>query len=176
MSASVVLASFATDADLLEAVRAVRARNWHVDDVYAPFPVHGLEDALGWRHSRLAAACLFGGVVGAGFALWFQFWTTATDWPLNIGGRPWNSLPAFVPVTFECMVLLGGFAMLFAWLLRCDLYPGKAAMVPLKGVTDDRFGLAIRVPEASSSDEVQRLLQDCRALEIRHESAGDIDQ
>jgi hypothetical protein len=164
MSQRIILASFAEEGDLLGAVRAVRQRDWDIVDVYMPYAVHGLEGELGWPRSRLPLACLLGGAVGVGLATWFQYWTTAWDWPLNVGGRPWNSLPAFVPVIFESMVLLAGFGLAFAWLIRCKLYPGKKARLPLAGLTDDRFVVAIRAPNSALATGVQQLLHDFHAV------------
>jgi hypothetical protein len=167
MSRRIILASFAHEAELLGAVRAVRERGWDIVDVYAPYAVHGLDELLGWPRSRLPAACLLGGVVGAGLAGWFQFWTTAWDWPLDVGGRPWNSLPAFVPVIFESMVLLAGFALVFAWLWRCRLYPGRTVQLPLAGLTDDRLVVIVRDPGAAvGTGVVQQLLRECRAVSV----------
>jgi molybdopterin-containing oxidoreductase family membrane subunit len=170
---AVVLAGFATGEELLEAVRAVKKSEWQIVDVYTPYPVHGLEEALGWRRSRLPAACLLGGAAGAALALWFQFWASAQDWPINVGGRPWNSLPAFVPVAFESMVLLAGFGLVAAWLLRCGLYPGKKARPPLAGVTDDRFALAVRNPGTPDGlIQLRRLLHECHALTVEGMGGG----
>jgi hypothetical protein len=167
MSRRILLASFAQEKDLLGAVRAVRERDWDIVDLYIPYAVHGLEEALGWPRSRLPMACFLGGATGVVLALWFQFWTTAWDWPLNVGGRPWNSLPAFVPVVFECMVLLAGFSLVFAWLFRCRLYPGKKASLPLAGLTDDRFVVVLRDPGSSAAaGAVQQLLHDCHAVGV----------
>jgi Protein of unknown function (DUF3341) len=171
MSRKIILGSFATEAQLFEAVRAVRKRNWPIVDVYAPYPLHGMEELLGWRRSRLPAACLLGGLMGAGFALWFQFWTSAQDWPINVGGRPWNSLPAFVPVAFETMVLLGGFGLVIAWLVRCGLYPGNSARPPLAGLTDDRFGLAVSEPgETAGVEAVRQLLREYSAIDLEEQT------
>jgi hypothetical protein len=165
MSHKVILAGFAEEQDLLSAVRGIREQGWVIDDVYTPYAVHGLDEALGWRRSYLPVACLLGGAAGAGLALWFQFWTSAIDWPLNVGGRPWNSLPAFVPVVFECMVLLAGLSLVFALLVRCRLYPGKEAVVPLAGVTDNRFAVAVRDPSpAADAAAVRQLFTDCGAV------------
>jgi hypothetical protein len=174
MSQKIILASFANEGDLLGAVRGVRERSWHIVDLYTPYAVHGLEELLGWRRSRLPAACLLGGAAGLGLALWFQYWTTAQDWPLNVGGRPWNSLPAFVPVAFECMVLLAGFGLVFAWLFRCRLYPGKSAVMPLAGLTDNRFALMVRVTEAPADFEaVRQLFNDCHAVAVEERDKGE---
>jgi hypothetical protein len=173
MSQKIILASFGQEEHLLRAVQATQAHNWHIVDVYAPYPIHGLEEVLGWRRSWLPAACLLGGVAGVGLALWFQFWTTAQDWPINVGGRPWNSLPAFVPVAFESMVLLAGFGLVFAWLFRCRLYPGNSTRPPVAGVTNDRFALAVRPEDAAEWDSVRDVFLECRALALdEHEEGG----
>lgn len=165
MSRKIILASFAQEADLLAAVRAAQGRHWDIADVYTPYPVHGLDEVLGWRRSRLPVACFLGGAVGVALALWFQFWTTAWDWPLNVGGRPWNSLPAFVPVVFESMVLLAGFGLVFAWLFRCRLYPGKKARLPAADLTDDRFVVVFGNTAASAGVEaVRELLHECHVV------------
>ncbi len=159
-----ILASFDEEEQLIEAVRAVVSHGWEVADIHAPYFVHGLEDVLGWRRSRLPVVCFLCGATGAAFAFWLQFWTTAENWPIDVGGRPWNSLPAFVPVAFECMVLLAGFGLVFAFLFRARLYPGKSPHTPMPDSTDDRFALIVREtkPE-SNADEVIRLLQECGA-------------
>jgi hypothetical protein len=165
MSRKIILASFGYEDDLRAAVGAVQERGWEIVDLYTPYAVHGLEQALSWPRSRLPVACFLGGTAGAILALWFQFWTTAWDWPLNVGGRPWNSLPAFVPVVFESMVLLGGFVLVFAWLFRCRLYPGKKSVLPLIGLTDDRFAVVLRdTSSAVAAGEVRQLLHDFHAL------------
>ncbi len=172
MSQKIILASFTQEADLLGAVQAIQERGWDIADVYTPYAVHGLDEVLGWRRSRLPVVCFLCGALGAALALWFQFWTTAWDWPLNVGGRPWNSLPAFVPATFESMVLLAGFGLAFAWLFRCRLYPGKRAFLPLVGLTDDCSVVVVRDPgPAAAPGAVQQLFHDCRAvcLEEREE-------
>src|SRR3974377_281246 len=115
MKRKVIVASFAEPEDLVAAVQAVQQRGWEIADLYTPYALHGLEQVLGWRRSRLPVACFLGGATGLGLAFWFQFWASTRDWPLNVGGRPWNSLPAFVPVIFECMVLFGGLGLVFAW-------------------------------------------------------------
>jgi hypothetical protein len=167
MSGNIVLASFAKEENLLVAAQTVRKQNWQIVDVFAPHAVHGLEDVLGWPRSRLPVACFLGGATGVVLATWFQFWTTATDWPLNVGGRPWNSLPAFVPVIFECMVLLAGLGVVFAWLCRCRLYPGKEARIPMAGLTDDRYVMMIRLPSPGPAfDTVQHVLAQCQATSI----------
>lgn len=165
------IAAFAREQDLLHAVVAVRERNWPIVEAYTPYPVHGLDRALGWPRSHLPTACLFCGLLGVVLFLGFQFWTTAWDWPLNVGGQPWNSLPAFVPVTFEAMVLFAGLGLVLAWLVRCRLYPGKKPLSPLRGETNDHFVLVIAESNSAVDPaEVRRLLQDNGAVSVeQHE-------
>jgi hypothetical protein len=166
MSRSVV-GSFEREEDLLQAVRAARTSGWHVRDVFTPYAVHGLDEALGWKRSWMARACFAWGLTGVILALAFQFWTSTRDWPLNVGGRPWNALPAFIPVTFEAMVLFGGLGLVLTWLIVCRLYPGKKAAPLLARVTDDRF--AVVVVEAGRPFDpaaVRQLFEDCRAVHV----------
>jgi molybdopterin-containing oxidoreductase family membrane subunit len=166
-----VIAGFAAEKDLLGAVAAVRERGWPVADVYAPYAVHGLDRALGLRRCWLSVACFFGCLLGAGLALWFQFWSTARDWPMNVGGQPWNSLPAFVPVMFEAMVLFGGLDLVLVWLLRDRLYPGKEPRLPLLGETDDRFILVLEFRLPVDAAEVASLLRDHGAVLLQQQEA-----
>jgi hypothetical protein len=167
MSHKVTIAAFAREQDLLRAVAAVRERGWPIVEAYTPYPVHGLDRALGLRRSRLSVACFVCGLLGVGLALAFQFWATAWDWPINVGGQPWNSLPAFVPVTFESMVLCAGLGVVLAWWLRCGLYPGKQPLALRQGETDDRFVLVLGEgrPGAEAA-EVRDLLQDHQAVSL----------
>jgi hypothetical protein len=168
MKSRIILASFAAEDDLLGAVQALQKHAWPIADIYTPYAVHGLEAALGWPRSRLPVACFLGGAAGVSLALWFQFWATAQNWPLNVGGRPWNSLPAFVPVAFECMVLLAGFGVAFAWLCRCRLYPGKEANLAAAGSTNDRFVVAVHEPaSASDRDTVHHLLRQFHVVDLQ---------
>jgi mono/diheme cytochrome c family protein len=165
MSRRFVLGVFDDEHHLLEAAQAARGAGLSVVDVYAPYPVHGLDKALGLMPSRLSAVCLAGGVVGVLLAIWFQFWTSAVDWPLNVGGRPWNSWPAFVPVIFEMMVLLAGFGVAFAFFGVSRLYPGKRVVLPCPGVTHDRFVLMFD-PRAADGERTRELCRSCHAAEI----------
>ena len=134
---------FDDPARTLAAVKRLRDSGFDVGDVHSPFPVHGMEEALGMRPTRLAWATLVGGLAGGSLKLLFQSWVHIVDWPMNIGGKPDFSLPALVPVTFELTVLVAAFATLGALFVRRRLYPRprpeRAPRQPHLGVTDDRF-------------------------------------
>jgi hypothetical protein len=173
MTRRIVHGVFVREADLLRAAEAAREQGWRILDIYTPYPIHDTGRLLGLRRSRLPRAAFVFGLLGVALALWFQFWVSAFDWPINIGGRPWNSLPAFVPVTFEMMVLFAGFGVVLTWLLVCRLFPGKTVVVPVRGVTDDRFVVEVQEPlrgewgagmkEPASFEAMRRLFQECHA-------------
>src|SRR5262252_3175292 len=139
MSRRVVIGTFAEEGGLLAFIRATRSQGLTLVDAYTPYPVHGLDAAMGLRPSRLPWLCFLAAVTGAALKLLFEFWTTMVDWPLDVGGKPWNSLPAFVPVTFEVMVLSAGLTTVFAFLVLARLWPGKLPARRLHSVNQARF-------------------------------------
>ncbi len=167
MSRRVVLGIFQREEDILEATRATRRSGLTILDVYTPYAVHGLDQAMGLRPSRLPWVCFVAAVVGAILKLWFEFWTTMVDWPVNVGGKPWNSLPAFVPVTFEVMVLSAGLTTVFTFLVISRLWPGKRPVLPVPRITDDRFVLAVQETDAAFDvAQVRRLFERCHAVAV----------
>lgn len=161
-----VLAVFCRDEDVVAAAHAARAVGLRVVDVYGPYPVHGLRDVLALPPSRLPAVCLVAGLVGAVLKLAFEIWTAVVDWPLNVGGKPFNSLPAFVPITFEVMVLFAGLATMGAFFWVAGLRLGAAPRVRFPGVTDDRFALVAETTGAMSLAEAMRLFERFGAVEV----------
>jgi hypothetical protein len=147
MSRRIVLGVFEGEAELLAATQQARQAGLTIVDAFTPYPVHGLDRAMGLRASRLPWLCFVAALVGAALKLWFEFWTMTVDWPVNVGGKPWNSLPAFVPVTFEVMVLAAGLSTVFAFFLLSRLRPGGAfARAPRGRVGATAAGRAGRVP------------------------------
>ena len=143
MSERYLLASFEHESDLLEATKAVRKQGWTIVEAFTPYPVHGLDAALGLKPSRLTWVCFICGLFGAAAMLWFEHWTMAVDWPVNVGGKPWNSLPSDAPVAFEAAVFLAGFGSVLALFAVCRLYPGKKPTILCPRATNDRFLLVI---------------------------------
>jgi hypothetical protein len=166
---------FEREEDTLEAIRASRARGLKIVDVYGPYAIHGIDDAMGLAPSRIPWVVFALGLLGAGAKVWFEYWTTSTDWPINVGGKPWNSLPAFVPVTFEVMVLFAAISAVVAFFIVCRLWPGKKHSLPVAGVTDDRF--AIVVEEADSTfdaAEVERLFRKLHAVHVEEQPVSEV--
>jgi hypothetical protein len=162
-----VVGSFGNEKDIFAAVRTVRENGFQIADVYTPYAVHGLDLAMGLRPSRLPCACFAFGLIGATVALGFQFWAMAFSWPVNVGGKPWNSLPAYVPVVFEMTVLFAGLGVVLAFLIRSGMYLGKEAIPLFSGVTNDRFVLAIKNTGAAfNASAARRLLLASHAIRV----------
>ncbi|MCF6285443.1 MAG: DUF3341 domain-containing protein [Candidatus Hydrogenedentes bacterium] len=165
MSRRIFLSVFDNEDDIMDAARAVREEGLTIVDIYAPYAVHGLEKAAGFAPSRLPWICFALGLAGAAFKIWFEFWTTSTSWPINVGGKPWNSWPAFLPITFEVMVLAAGVGTVLALFITSRLWPGKKAVMPFPGVTDDRFALILEEKDATfNADAVRRLCEKYNAV------------
>jgi hypothetical protein len=100
------LAEFTTAELLLAATRRAREAGYRRMDAYTPYPVEGLAAELGMQRSRIGSIVLIGGIVGAAVGLWMQYYSMAIDYPVNVGGRPLNSWPAWAPVMFELAILV----------------------------------------------------------------------
>lgn len=163
-----LIATFDDPGRLLDAVRRARERGFAVEDVFAPLPVHGLDEALGRRPSRLGLVTFAGGLAGMLGAVALQVYTAVVDWPLEVGGKPPNSALAFLPVTFELTVLAAGLATAAAFLLRSRLRPRLSApRLPAARVTDDRFALVLAAPLEEA--EARALLAAAGAVEVRRQ-------
>ena len=100
-----VIARFHETDELVAASKAAVAEGYKVMEAYSPIPVHGLNEALGRKKSRLGWMVLCGGILGGCAGFGFQVWVSCIEYPLNVGGRPFFSWPSFIPVTFECTIL-----------------------------------------------------------------------
>ncbi len=152
MSPSLHTGFFEDEHDLLSAAKECRERGIPVVDVVSPFPIHGLDDVLGIRPSRLAWVTFLMGAAGLAFGFGLQYWTAAFDWPLNVGGKPLDSLPAFIPVAFELTILFAGVSTVVALLLRSKLWPSKQVPSGLESTTDDQHALILAQADAAFED------------------------
>ena len=100
-----LMAEFDDPTHLVRAAASAREAGYRRMDAYSPFPIEELHEALGAHHSRLPLIVLIGGMVGCIGGFLLQYWASAIAYPINVGGRPFNSWPAFIPVTFECTIL-----------------------------------------------------------------------
>jgi hypothetical protein len=108
-----LMAEFDSPEALLEAGRRAFAAGFRKMDAYSPFPVDGLAEAIGFHHTRVPLIVLIGGIIGCLGGFYLQYWVAVIDYPINIGGRPLNSWPSFIPVTFELTILLAALAAFF---------------------------------------------------------------
>ena len=139
----------------LDAVRSLVGAGYDVVDVHSPFPIHGVEEAMGMEPTRLPWATFVGGAVGGGCAILLQWWTHALDWPLNIGGKTDAAWPAQVPVAFELTVLIAAFFTVGGLFVRSRLTPSTSDRIPDEqphpGVTNDRFVVLVSEGDAGFS-------------------------
>ncbi len=116
-----LLAEFADPDALLEAARRAREAGFRALDAYSPFPIHGLDEAVGMRRTNLPFLSLACGLIGACGGFLLQYWVSAIAYPLNVGGRPFFSWPSFIPITFESGVLLASFGTAIGMLIANGL-------------------------------------------------------
>ncbi|MGN6592603.1 MAG: DUF3341 domain-containing protein [Terriglobales bacterium] len=162
-----VLALFLDPERLLAAIKAVREQGYRGIDAYTPYPVHGLSDALGLKISWMPRVTKTAFFVGAGLGFTFEAWTMAWAWPLNIAGKPFISVPAYMPVTFESGILIAGISTFIAVLIAGRLRPAPDFKNLDDSLTNDRFGLYVPVRPYEQAN-VQELLTSLGAEEVRN--------
>jgi len=167
-SKNFVLGVFDDEDVLLKAVSKVRGAGVKIHEVYSPFPVHGLDEELGYKRSRLPIAAFMFGALGTTLALVMQIWMLGVDWPMIIGGKNHVALPDFVPVTFELTVLLAAFGMVGTFLVSSDLKPWKDPKLLDIRITDDKHIMAIDLGRNKAVEvaTINALLKDSGAVEV----------
>lgn len=162
-----VVGIFDNEDILLEGVEKIRGNGVKIHEVYSPFPVHGLDEVLGYKRSRLPIAAFLFGMTGTSLALTMQIWMLGYDWPMIIGGKNFASLPPFIPVTFELTVLLGALGMVATFMIVSDMKPYKWPRQFDLRSTDDKHVMAIDLAlnAGKSKDEIKRILKEAGASE-----------
>jgi hypothetical protein len=154
---------------LIEAVGKVRTSGVKIKEVYTPFPVHGLDTALGYEYSNLPVASFIYGAIGTITALSTMIWMMGIDWPQDIGGKGTIAIPDFIPITFEFTVLLAAHGMVLTFLTVSNLFPWNYApkMFDPRS-TDDKFIMVIDPAGNSktSTDGIRSVLRDSGAIEV----------
>ncbi len=168
MSNKVIHAFYNDDEVVLDAVKKVKAAHHHIEEVFCPFPVHGLDKAMGLAPTRLAITAFMYGVTGLGIAIWMTNYMMIQDWPQDIGGKPnfswWLNMPAFVPIMFELTVFFAAHLMVITFYMRSRIWPFKEAENPDPRTTDDHF--LMEIPIHDNEEELMALLKETGAVEI----------
>lgn len=165
-----LMAEFENPDDLLAAAQRAHEAGYRKMDAYTPFPVHDLAETLGRHRTRLPALVFAAGLTGAAGGYLLQLYTMAVDYPLNVGGRPYNSWPAFIPVTFELTILLAAFAAVIGMLALNGLPRPYHPVFNVPGfdrATRDRFFLCIEAADPRfDRTNTQRFLESLEPLRV----------
>ena len=161
------------DDDLLvSGAKELVSKGVFVEDVFSPFPVHGIEKIIGMKWTNLAIAAFIYGCLGLSVALAGLWFFMIKDWPMDIGGKPnwtlYHNLPAFIPVCFEFTVFCTAHGMALTYFLRNWLFPGVTARNPHPKTTDDHFAIEIdpKHNDKFNLDEITSMLKSSGAIEV----------
>lgn len=156
MASKVIQAIYTDDDLLIQAVKQVREARYRIGEIYTPFPVHGLDKAMGLAPTRLAITAFIYGIIGLAVAVAMMNFIMIEDWPMDIGGKPsfsfLQNMPSFVPIMFELTVFFAAHLMVFTFFMRSKLWPFKAAENPDIRTTDDHFLMEVLVADHSTED------------------------
>jgi hypothetical protein len=157
--------------EVVSAVKKIRSNKIRVHEVYSPFAIHGIDEALGYKRSRLPIAAFLFGMLGTILALTMQFWMMGIDWPMIIGGKNFASLPPFIPVTFELTVLISALGMVGVFMVASDLKPYKKVKLMDARITNDKHVIAIDLgANSGASDKIKKLLEETGAEEVNEKN------
>lgn len=165
-----ILAEFETADALIGAAKTAREAGFRKMDAYSPYPVHGLDDALGIKRTKLPLIVLLAAIAGAIAGYGLQWWVSVKAYPLNVGGRPLNSWPAFIPITFETTILFAGVAAVVG-MLALNGFPEPYHPVfnapEFERASLDRFFLCIEADDPRfKADDVRVLLNGLGPLKV----------
>jgi Protein of unknown function (DUF3341) len=167
------VACYDDEAVLFPAVKSVRHSGYKLHDVYTPFAVHGLDTAMGHKESDLHVAGFIFGLCGTSTAVGFISWILTSDWPINFGGKPHFSLPAWIPITFELTVLFAAVGMVLTFCYLNQIMPGVKKHVFHPRQSDDWFVMAVELNDHVNEAEVINFLKSTGAVETSVQVAED---
>ena len=158
-----IMAEFDNPTDLVAAARETYAAGYRRINGYSPFPIEELSEAIGFTRTSLPLIVLLGGIIGGLGGFFMQYWMEVIDYPLNVGGKPPNSWPAFIPITFECTVLCAAFAAVLGMLALNKLpqpYHPVFNAPDFALATSDRFFLVVESKDPNfDHDKVTQFLK-----------------
>ena len=173
MKSSVIyglMAEFEDPTSLVTATERAHREGYRRMDAYSPFPIEELSDAIGFKRTTLPLIVLAGGIIGALGGFFMQYWMEVIDYPINVGGKPFNSWPAFIPITFECTVLVAAFAAVLGMLALNKLpqpYHPVFNAPNFALATRDSFFLVIESKDSKfDHDEVMKFLKSLEARDV----------
>jgi hypothetical protein len=171
MSKVVIHAIYDDEEPLLANAKQIRSQGFSIKDAFTPFPVHGLDSAIGVPRTRIAICAFIYGITGASLATLMMWYMMVHDWPTDVGGKPsfyyYMNIPAFIPITFESTVLCAAHGMAITFFLRSWLVPGAKAKNPDPRTTDDKFMIVIETKEENRL-AIETLLKNGGASEIHY--------
>lgn len=175
MNKNTIYGIFDDEEVLLSSIKEIRSQDIQIKEVYTPFPVHGLDKALGLKETRMGITAFIYGCLGLFFGAALIYYIMIFNWPQNIGGKPnwtfYHNLPAFVPILFECTVLFAAHLMSITFLIRCGLFPNAESDSPDKRTTDDKFLMEIDADR--DMENIKSILNKTGATEINEKVSND---
>jgi hypothetical protein len=166
MSDKVIFATYTDEEVLKDGAKKLVSKGIKINEVFSPFPIHGIDPIIGVKNTRLGIMAFIYGLTGLTLATIGMRYFMVVDWPMNIGGKPnfsyLENILAFIPISFEFTVLCAAHGMAITYLLRNKTLPGMPAQNPYPSTTDDRFVMEIRLSENHnhSSEVIQNLLKE----------------
>lgn len=165
-----IMAEFDNPSDLVAAARRTHAAGYRRVNGYSPYPIEELDEAIGFTRTTLPLIVFAGGLLGGLGGFFMQYWMEVIDYPLNVGGKPFNSWPAFIPITFECTVLMASFAAVLGMLLLNKLpqpYHPVFNAPNFALATKDKFFLVIEANDPKfKHGEATKFMQTLGAMDV----------
>jgi hypothetical protein len=161
-----IIGVFDEEVSLMAAVNQVKKEGIEINEIYTPYPMHEVIEAMG-KKTRFTFAAFLYGFVGASSVLAFLYYTSVIDWPVNYGGKPTNAFPSFIVVAIILTILTVTIASLFTFSARAAIYPGKAYELPDERSTDDKFVIVFdKITVKDNLEKLTSILLEQGALEV----------
>lgn len=171
MNKKLIYGIFEDDDVLLKAIGSLKEKGLKIVDVISPYPIHGMDKALGLKRTRISICCFLYGATGTSLALLMMWYMNIFDWPMDIGGKPsfalYKNLPAFIPVTFESTVLCAAHGMVITFLLRSKILPGVEPKIIDVRQSDDRMVMAVQVKDNQTAADFRTMIMAEGAVEVK---------